>query len=65
MEEEERQSERWNAGNSEWAGQEKNDNSVFSKAGTRNQYLLSQSCHVYAMFVNDNPVKYLILKSAA
>lgn len=65
MEEEERQSEPWNAVAVSGLDRKKNDNSVFSKAGTRNQYLRSQSCHVYAMFVNNNPVKYLILKSAA
>lgn len=61
MDEEERQHKIWNARNRErgWAGWEKMM-SVFSKAGMRNQYLLDQSFHVYTMFINNNPVTYLI-----
>lgn len=45
-------------------GQKKKMFIVFCKAGMRNQFLLSQSSHVYAVLVY-NPVTYLILRSGS
>lgn len=46
-------------------GQEKNANSVLSRAGIRNQYVLtSQGFPMCAMSIKDNPETYLIFRSA-
>lgn len=51
-----KEEERWSASNREEGGLGKEKITVFSKAGMRNQYLLSQSFPVCVVFVNDTPV---------